>query len=359
MTKKIHFFLFFFLTFFQNTITSGQGTALSKQDFQDFSLLNSGLENSKTIFSLLNQSDLLKVTIETDLDYLIENKNKDEYQGAKLTFKSNNGLEQHDVKIKPRGRFRRKNCDFPPLKIKFNKSELKERGISTSHKSLKLVTHCMDEGTAEQTLLKEYIAYKLYNNLTKSSFNVQLVQITYVNSAKDTLDNVKYGFIIENTDEMAERIGGVEVEDCYNITLDSISKRYRHLIPMFQYMISNMDWRPEMLQNVKVVEVDNGERIIVPYDFDFSGLVNAPYAIPNIDYQQANIQDRIYMNKVDDIAELKSTIRFFQIHKAEMIQIIKECELLSKKNRRKMVNYIQDFYRTLDSKVLSTEAFVK
>ncbi len=318
-----------------------------------------GVESALTIFKTLSQDDVLRLTIETDLDHLIENKYRNDYQEAKLTVNGIDSSIEHRVKIKPRGKFRRKTCDFPPLKIKFGKSELEDKGLSTAHKSLKLVTHCMEDEDAEQRIIKEYLAYKIYNQLTEASYKVQLVEITYINSVKDSIADVKYGFLIENTDEMAERINGEEIENCYNITLDSINKRYSHIIPMFQYMISNMDWRPQMLQNVKVVDKENGDRIMIPYDFDFSGLVDAPYARPSADFQQSDVRERIYMHKVADLNELEPTIRYFKSHKKEIFHIIKSCEHLSKKNRRKMVNYINGFYQTLESPLLCEIAFVK
>lgn len=356
MTKKIQIIAFFFFAIININFTTAQGTAYHAP--ADYSILDGGVESPKTIFNTINKSDIIKVTLQADLDQLILNKKKDDYQEATLTINSTEGEKVHEVKIKPRGKFRRRTCDFPPLKIKFKKAGLKEKGINTAHKSLKLVTHCMNTPEAEQTIIKEYIAYKMYNQLTEASYKVQLVEVTYVNDSDASVD-VKYGFIIENTDEMAERIDGKEVEGVFNLTLDSIQQNYSKLIPMFQYMIANMDWRPQMGQNIKVVDKKDGNRIMVPYDFDFSGLVNAPYAIPNQDFQQQKIQDRIYMDRVDDLKELMPTIKYFQAHKTDIINTIKECEHLTKKNRRKMVNYINEFYNTLKDPNLCRAAFVK
>ncbi len=358
MKQVIQIFSFFLSFLIINSSTIAQGST-SAQPLSDFSFNTENAAAPGTIFSTMSEEEVLKIKIETDLDNLMLNKYKDDYQEATLSYESVEGIKTHAIKLKPRGKFRRKTCDFPPLKIKFKKGGLEEKGISTSYKTLKLVTHCMYDENAEQTLLKEYVAYKMYNQLTEASFKVKLVEVTYVNSAKDTLDEVKYGFIIENTNELADRLDGLENEKSYNLNLDSISKEYSHMIPMFQYMIANMDWRPHMLQNIKVIDKNSGERIMVPYDFDFSGLVNAPYAIPSVDFKQQNIKDRIYMHKVDNLNELEPTIRYFQKHKKEILEAIKSCEKLSKKNRRKMTNYIHAFYETLNSPTLSKQAFVK
>ncbi|MFT5166372.1 MAG: hypothetical protein ACI8P3_001603 [Saprospiraceae bacterium] len=358
MKKQFQIFIFSFLTIIQISTSVAQGTSVIN-DYPDFSATEGGVDSPATIFNTLRQANLLKITIDTDLDNLIDNRKKDDYQDAELTIFSKDGPEQHKVRLKPRGKFRRRTCDFPPLKVKFNKSELAERGISTSHKSLKLVTHCMDDEVSQQSVLKEYAAYKMYNEITEASFNIQLVEITYKNSAKNTEEDVKYGFFIEDTGEIVDRIGGGVVEERYNISLDSISKRYSHLIPMFQFMIANMDWRPRMLQNIKVIKKENGERIMIPYDFDFSGLVDASYAVPNIDFKQTDIRQRLYMNKVDNLNELAPTIRFFQLHKAEVIKCISDCQYLTKKNRKNLTKYINAFFTIINSDELATAAFVK
>lgn len=87
-------FAFLFLSIFSITVVSAQGTSVAG-DYSDFSFIDGGTPSAKTIFKTMNQDDLLKITIETDLDHLIENKYKDDYQEAKLTFISEEGLEQH------------------------------------------------------------------------------------------------------------------------------------------------------------------------------------------------------------------------------------------------------------------------
>lgn len=358
MTKQFIFSLVLLLLTFQSNSLLAQSST-SAIELEPVSIYNGGVPAVNTIFKNLEQQELLQIVIEMDINHLIENKIKDEYQEASLTINNELNAETYPIKVKPRGRFRRMNCDFPPLKVKFQKGDLKERGIATKHKSLKLVTHCLEDESAGQNVIKEYLAYKMYNTLTEVSFNVQLVEVTYVDINDESMSITNYGFLIEDTDEMAERIGGTEVENAYNTTLADIQKSYSHMVPMFQYMIANMDWKPEMLQNVKIIEKNTGERIIVPYDFDFSGLVEAPYAIPSVDYQQQNIRQRIYMNKVDNLDELEATIKYFKIHKKEVINTIVNCEFLTKENKRSMVKYIKEFYRTLESSSQCLEAFVK
>ena len=94
-----------------------------------------------TIFSGLAQEEELSLTIKADFATLLANKNLDDYQEADLSYAKNGQSEDLKVKVRVRGKSRRRACDFPPLKVKFDKEGLAASGFSTQFKSLKLVTH--------------------------------------------------------------------------------------------------------------------------------------------------------------------------------------------------------------------------
>ncbi len=51
------------------------------------------------------------------------------------------------------------------------------------------------------------------------------------------------------------------------------------LMSVFQYMIGNTDWSVWALHNVVLLKADSTALpIVVPFDFDWCGIVNAPYA---------------------------------------------------------------------------------
>ena len=314
----------------------------------------------QSIFETLSTEERLQITLTADFSYLLENKYDENYQQAFLSYSKNDGNQQLEVKVRARGKFRRKTCDFPPLKLKFKKGALKDLGIRTNHKSLKLVTHCMDAPDAEQNLIKEYLAYQMFNTLTDQSFRVKLIEVTY-QDAKGVEEPVKrMGFLIENTNEMAERLGGEECEQCYNTQLSQLDVRYCHLLTMFQYMIGNTDWNPQMMHNVKVVNLPTQDKpVLVPYDFDFSGLVNASYARPNPDYKQTDIRQRIYMHKVEDFNEVKPIIRFFKVKEKEILQLVKDNDYLTKKNKRDTMQFLRSFFSLLDNPDAAKMEFVK
>ena len=49
-------------------------------------------------------------------------------------------------------------------------------------------------------------------------------------------------------------------------------------LDFFQYMIANTDFSTQFLHNIKAIQTKNGRFIPIAYDFDMSGVVNAPYA---------------------------------------------------------------------------------
>jgi len=156
-------------------------------------------QDKQTIFDALFSPEILEVTIETDLTRLIDNRKTDDYQHAIFSFENAAGeLEQHDMKLKPRGKFRRTVCDFPPVKLNFSKDRLMERGYIAEYDKLKLVTHCIeDKFASRENVAREYLAYRLYSIVSDKSYRGQLVRINYTDS-KNRVSRIKrYGFILE------------------------------------------------------------------------------------------------------------------------------------------------------------------
>ena len=63
---------------------------------------------------------------------------------------------------------------------------------------------------------------------------------------------------------------------------------------LFEYMIGNTDMSIWALHNVRLIQKPNRTLIAVPYDFDLSGLVHAPYATPDRRLGLRSVVDRMY-----------------------------------------------------------------
>jgi hypothetical protein len=108
--------------------------------------------------------------------------------------------------LKGRGNFRLRECYFPPLWIKIKKSESK--GILfEGNKKLKLVLPCYTQRDNSDLILKEYLCYKLYEEITPYAFRTRLVNIdlTELRGKKEKKFQVK-GILIEDLDKVAKRM---------------------------------------------------------------------------------------------------------------------------------------------------------
>lgn len=322
-----------------------------------------GIENEgkKSIFDVLSGTEILDITIKTDLNNLIENRRTEEFLEATFEYEDATGKKiTRPIEVQPRGKFRRRICDFPPVKIKFSKGDLESLGLIKKFNDLKLVTHCIDDKlVGNENLLKEYLIYQLYNELTPNSYRVQLIKITYEDT-KGNLGKIKrYGILIEDTDEMAARLGGVEYETM-NVSTDSISVKDEAITALFQYMIGNADWSTVMLRNVKLILPENKDKMIpVPYDFDFAGLINTSYAIPQGDLGLASIRDRLYLGNKTDADAMRDALGYFYAKKTILLDMVKNFKMLSSDSRDDMVAYLETFYNAIKPVAIDSSIDIK
>ena len=116
---------------------------------------------------------------------------------------------------------------------------------------------------------------------------------------------------------------------------------------LFNYMIGNNDYSITGMKNVKIFR--KGSILIpVPYDFDFSGLVDAPYAIPNPDYQLTSMQERIYLGSPESIFQLHATKTFFYSKEKKFFQLIQQMNLLGREEKAATTSYLQSFYYNIN-----------
>ena len=312
-----------------------------------FPLFLSTTLSASTIFDLLHaQSEVLEVRLEADFDHLFQQEGEDEKHPALFVWTDADGTEHEElIKVKLRGKYRRQVCDFKPLMLKFSKKSLARQGLS-DHNDLKLVTHCTGSKLAgKSAVLREHLAYQLYAHLTPRSFRTQLLRITYVNSRTHERTR-RWAMIIEDTDEMAERLGGVEMDEVMNLPANTVDLRQEQLMSVFQLMIGNQDYNLRSCRNVKYVFPHDGSpAIAVPYDFDFTGMVNADYAVPNPNYPVVSIFDRVWLGRPATEQELSSITAYLTHERKNLIALVDDYKLLQEEERQAIIDYLDSFYR--------------
>ena len=303
-------------------------------------LLNA--QQLESIFDRMSYKEVLDISITTNLDALDERHSSQKLQGILSFTDADNVYQEWKVKLGIRGKFRRIRCpELPPLRLDFNKKELKAAGLAV-YDDMKVVNQCHKK-RGKELLQREYLAYKLYNELTDDSFRVQFLNITYVDSL--TGEKVKQrGFIIEDLAQLGARIGSINAIKQSAFTLDQFDPQQFQTMALFQYLIGNADWSVNPCRNVKVLE--RGDHYIaVPYDFDFSGMVNAGYAIPNPNYALTSVKQRIYLGFTREVPPLEPTINHFVGRKSMINEIVKNCDLLTKRNRKRIRSYLKTYFK--------------
>jgi hypothetical protein len=292
---------------------------------------------------------LVEMAIVSDFNTLIKGKHKKDYQERyqpatiTCTFPDSTTLKD-EIEIRPRGNYRREECTMPPLMVSFKKAE----GEISKLGAMKLVWPCGLGGYGEQLVLKEYLAYKIFNLVTEKSFRVRLVKIGY----RDTKDKIKprtlYGFFIEDIDEMARRNNCKEI-DYGRFNTEATNREQATFVTLFQYMIGNCDWAIPIYRNIKLIQssTDSLARpYAIPYDFDYSGLVSAPYAIPPLDLPITSVQQRYYLGFPRTMGELQYALQIFRTNKNSMDSLIINLQPLENPHKKQMSRYLGEFFNS-------------
>ena len=316
---------------------------------------------------LFQSDEILDVSIIAPISTLLAKRPIDEYLPGTFEYTNSAGQDVGlDIKLRTRGRFRRDkdNCRFPPLRLKFVKSQTKG---TLFHKQggVKLVTHCQNSSKYSQILLREYVAYRLLNVMTDLSFRVRLLRITYIDNDHKKDDEVHYGFIIEHKDRLAKRIGK-NVLDLPGTSPRSLNPEYANTISMYHYLIGNTDFssvrgsKGEVCCHNHVLFGNEGESVwSIPYDFDQAGIVGAPHAAPNPQFTIRTVKQRLYRGRCIHNDYVSATVASYRDRREELLRIISELEVASDRSVKSMTNYVEKFYEALNSEKRVTNATIK
>jgi len=299
-----------------------------------------------------------EMVLSTDLKNFVNKKMTKAEQPATVTFTFPDSLTiKEDIRINTRGKFRLENCQMPPILLNFkNQSSPRLRPLG----KLKLVVGCGSGFEDEQLIIKEYLAYKMYNMLTEKSFRVRLVKIKYEDSRGKMKSYSQYGFLLEDVDDMAARNKCKELEDVA-IQTESTDRKQMTLVALFEYMIGNTDWSVPAFHNIKLIQAAKNPQAIpiaVPYDLNHCGFVNAEYAVPPEDLGIESVKDRLYRGFPRTMEELQEAIAVFNSQKKAIYALIANCEWLSKGNKKETTNYLDGFYKTVDNKNAVRHTFI-
>jgi hypothetical protein len=324
----------------------------------------------RTPAPLFLSDDVLNIRIEGPLREVFRERSQDpESFPATLRYRAPDGTESpFDIELRTRGLYRLKEstCSFPPLRVNFQKSAV-EGTIFAGQDKLKLVTHCQNnQAEFEQNVLEEYLIYRVFNLVTDLSYRVRLAQITYVDADGRRDPITKYGFFLEDDDAMAAR-SGWDVLEVPVVIPEQMQPPPLALVDVFEYMIGNTDWdtfQPEpndsCCHNITLVgSMESLTVMPVPYDFDWSGLVNARYAKPNPSLRLRSVRDRLYRGICRPREELEAALQPFRDQRAAVYELFRAQPGLDPRRVEDTVEYLDEFYRVVDDPALVEREIVR
>jgi len=270
------------------------------------------------------------------------------YFPSTLKYKNGARWDSLEVEVRGRGNFRRKNCDFTPLRVKLKKSNVKGT-LFQGNRALKLVLQCQAAKHFGDLILKEYLCYQLYECVTPYTFNTRLLDITIedIGGKKSKTYQVK-GFFIEDDNLVAKRFHA-NVFD--SVALHPLQLQDTNSIrhDFFEYMIANTDWSTTYQHNAKVIKAGSKKFIPVAYDFDMSGFVNAPYATVSPDLEITSVQERLYRGFCRNVNVMQFVRQEFIGEKPAILATLdRHQSYFEPKEFTAMKKYILKFYDVLE-----------
>jgi hypothetical protein len=266
------------------------------------------------------------------------------------------------IQVRARGLSRRQAgyCVFPPILLTFDKATTHGTPFH-GQKKLKLVTYCRTPADYQQRIALEYLVYKLYNLITPISFRVRAAEVTYRDSATDP-GVTRFGYLIEDIHAVAERNQRQELEGpSHVVSLAQLDARATTRAAVLEYMIANLDWEflasapgQKCCHNIRLLAAPDASpataRAVtpVPYDFDFSGFVDAPYAGPPPGIPIERVTDRFFRGYCAMSGEIPSVAQEYLARRGDMKALIDNQPLLTAAFRDKTDRFMDGFFAVLD-----------
>jgi hypothetical protein len=300
-------------------------------------------QNKTSLYDLLTKTEIPKLVLETDLTTMMASRKTNAYFSGTLT--TEEGVVRK-VEIKTRGKYRRKTCELPPLKLKFSKKGLVAEGLDTLNE-IKIIMPCFDDDRGDELVMKEYLAYRMFEKMTPASVRARLIKINLKDTHVEKSKKSFYALLVEDEEELAARLKALPV-DQYGIEPDSLNTNQAAMTVMFNYMIGNTDWEIAMMRNVRLFQSFEGGKVFtIPYDFDFSGFVSAPYSSPSSESGLKTVRDRFLMSSGLKPDALKRAAKTLKAMRPELIEICK-LKQLDKDEQNKLIAYLQTFFDQYD-----------
>jgi hypothetical protein len=118
---------------------------------------------------------------------------------------------------------------------------------------------------------------------------------------------------------------------------------------LFQYLIGNTDWSIVAGHNALRLRGADATQLVVPFDFDFSGLVDASYAGPPPELPIDEVTDRLFRGFCAPDFDWPELFAHFQERRGAIEELVATQPGLDAKHRATAAAFIASFYEVIDS----------
>ena len=310
------------------------------------------VDTIETSLDLFGDTSPMHITLTLDLKQYQREKFKGEYLPVHFLYQLNDTLQlEKEGRMKARGKFRRSHCSLAPFWLDLRKTGLQNEEMQDIDR-IKIVTHCKNSLAHEDYVLKEYLCYKIYNIISPVSFRVRLIRMTYVDTGRDNKVTEGWAFMIEPEQMLAQRMDAVVVKR------DDLSTRLLRpweidILAMFQFMIGNVDYSVFGRQNMKFLGLPGygtAGYSPVPYDFDYSGLVDAYYAVPSENLPIKSVRERYYLGPCREGQAYQAAVEHINRCSDEIFQLVQDFEFLDQKDKKRIIDYLEQYFELSEHK---------
>jgi hypothetical protein len=325
------------------------------------SIIQIAIGQSKTIDrkAFFRDTSLINATLVVNMSKILNHDNKKGFDitGTFITTLPDGTNVSDQILLEKRGHMRSDFCYVPPVKLVFN---YRDSARLFSLKSMKLVSECKVSKDHEQFLFKEYLCYKIYNLISSKSFQVRLMNIKWEDTVGKKQKTINaYGFLMEDLKDVASRNNCTEWKN--KLTTEQTDRRQMTFVAIFQYMIGNTDWAVTVDHNTRLIKSkddSSSKPYVVPYDFDYSGLVNTYYSVPDEKLEIESVTQRVYRGFPRTMPELQSVLDTFRKQKTNIYDLINNFNYLTPRSKKEMTGYLKDFFEMIENQKLVKSTFI-
>lgn len=284
-----------------------------------------------------------QLSLSTDFLKLIRGKDREEYQAAEISLRTNDIDYKLSGRVRARGNMRKQVCHIPPVMVDLRKGDLDSLDY-LRHDKLKLVIPCQRRTFSQTNLYKEYLAYELYRQISDHGFQTQLVDIEIVEPKRQY---EMTGFLIETEQDYAHRTGAMVLQ-AGRASASAIDRQRFVRTMFFQYMIANCDWSVWNKHNLELVKYPNNPRTeFIAYDFDYAGFVGNSYAVPADILPIKSVHERYFFSYKTTDEEIDDAIAYFLEKEEAIYAACAAADYLDEETREKCQEYLRPFFDLL------------